>query len=160
MSLGEFGKHLPKETTPPPKPKPVTVPLVPPGDGASMVPPVDDPLSSPNDINELLSEEIAVETEAHLNEAVEMFRSENPELWQQFENFAKSIGLEEGSGPVLQPTSGAASKGESSVDESTKNSMEEQLEETLHRLKHTTEQIEVSLYNNNHDCINTDLFIV
>ena len=91
----------PNEATPPP-PGSSSKPVVPPLDSAEM--------------EELFSSEFAAEAEAQLDEAMKMFSSQNPELWQQFESFAKSMGLDEmaaGMGPA-PPHFGAASKGESS----------------------------------------------
>lgn len=85
-----------------------------------------------------------------------MLASENPELWQQFETFAKSMGMDNSGGGAGQSqapptTSGAASGGETSVDEGARRqrgeaaSLDDQLEETLKRLRETTEQIEVCI---------------
>ncbi len=74
-------------------------------------------LDGTSDMDEMLSTEFVAEAEAQLGEAMKMLSTENPELWQQFENFAKSMGLEDpGVGTVPPPASGPASKGESSVD--------------------------------------------
>ena len=67
-------------------------------------------------MDEIFSAEFAAEAEAQLSEAVKMLSDENPELWQQFEAFAKSMGLDEARPDLVPPPSGAASKGESSVD--------------------------------------------
>lgn len=65
----------------------------------------------------LFSSEFPAEAESQLNEAMKMLSEENPELWQQFETIAKSMGLDDvGAGPVPPPPFGTASKGESSVD--------------------------------------------
>ena len=108
---------------------------------------------------DIFSEEFAAEAEAQLNEAMEMLASDNPELWQQFESFAKSMGMDSsGEGGASQSqatptTSGAASRGRTSVDEEGGGGskarggpadLDDQLEETLKRLRETTEQIEVS----------------
>lgn len=76
------------------------------------------PLLESAELDDIFSSEFAADAEAHLGEAMKMLSSENPELWQQFETFAKSMGMEDnmGAGPV-PPGYGAASKGESSVDE-------------------------------------------
>ena len=122
------------------------------------------PSAGTDAFDDIFSEEFAAEAEVQLNEAMEMLASENPELWQQFESFAKSMGVgggsEGGEGGASQSqtmpttTSGAASRGGTSVDEGGGGSkprggpanLDDQLEETLKRLRETTEQIEVSLY--------------
>ena len=115
------------------------------------------PSAGTDTFEDIFSEEFAAEAEAQLNEAMEMLASENPELWQQFESFAKSMGMEggEGGGGATQAqatptTNGAASGGGTSVDEGGRKprggpaNLDDQLEETLKRLRETTEQIEVS----------------
>lgn len=130
------------------------------------------PSAGTDAFDDIFSEEFAAEAEAQLNEAMEMLASENPELWQQFESFAKSMGMEGpggtgssgGGGGASQSqatpttttttTSGAASGGGggTSVDEDGGGgkprggpaNLDDQLEETLKRLRETTEQIEVS----------------
>ena len=113
--------------------------------------------SSSDNFEDIFSEEFAAEAEAQLNEAMEMLASENPELWQQFETFAKSMGMEGAAGggtstsQATPTTNGAASasQGETSVDEGARKerggapNLDAQLEETLKRLRETTEQIEV-----------------
>ena len=123
------------------------------------------PSAGTDAFDDIFSEEFAAEAEAQLNEAMEMLASENPELWQQFESFAKSMGMEgggsSGGGEASQSqatpttTSGATSGGGTSVDEGGEGgggdrprggpaNLDDQLEETLKRLRETTEQIEVS----------------
>jgi hypothetical protein len=127
------------------------------------------PSAGTDAFDDIFSEEFAAEAEAQLNEAMDMLASENPELWQQFESFAKSMGMEgdgnsgEGGGAsqsqatpttTTTTTSGATSGGGTSVDEGGEGegdkprggpaNLDDQLEETLKRLRETTEQIEVS----------------
>ena len=127
------------------------------------------PSAGTDAFDDIFSEEFAAEAEAQLNEAMEMLASENPELWQQFESFAKSMGMGDpggtggGGGGASQSqatptttttTSGVASGGGggTSVDEDGGGgkprggpaNLDDQLEETLKRLRETTEQIEVS----------------
>ena len=123
------------------------------------------PSAGTDTFDDIFSEEFAAEAEAQLNEAMEMLASENPELWQQFESFAKSMGMEGGGGggggdsqsqATPTTTSGATSGGGTSVDEGGGGrgggdkprggpaNLDDQLEETLKRLRETTEQIEVS----------------
>ena len=140
-SLGEFGKHLQQQEKPA---QPVTSD---PSAGASG--------EGGDSFEEIFNEEFAVEAEAQLNEAMEMLASENPELWQQFESFAKSMGMDDVGGAsqsqATPTTNGAASagNGETSVDSGGGKerggaaNLDEQLEETLKRLRETTEQIEV-----------------
>lgn len=124
------------------------------------------PSAGTDAFDDIFSEEFAAEAEAQLNEAMEMLASENPELWQQFESFAKSMGAGDGGSagggggasqsqatPTTTTTSGAASGGGTSVDDGGGGgkprggpaNLDDQLEETLKRLRETTEQIEVSL---------------
>lgn len=146
-SLGEFGKHLGQEKPPQPAESVTSDPSA--GGSAGG--------ASGDNFDDIFSEEFAAEAEAQLNEAMEMLASENPELWQQFETFAKSMGMDDvGVGGASQSqttptTNGAASasRGETSVDSGSGKerggaaSLDEQLEETLKRLRETTEQIEV-----------------
>ena len=152
-SLGEFGKHIPQA-------KPMQTVTSDPSSSSSGSGPT--PSAGTDAFDDIFSEEFAAEAEAQLNEAMEMLASENPELWQQFESFAKSMGMggSGGGGGASQSqatpttTSGAASGGGTSVDEGGGGSklrggpanLDDQLEETLKRLRETTEQIEVSLY--------------
>ena len=155
VSLSEFGKHIPKEKHPNPDPQPPTTDPEP-------YPRLPDPQDMPGmqDLEELFSEEFAAEAEAQLDEAMQMFSTENPALWQQFEAFAKSMGLQEGS-PFPPPS---ASQGESSADRTegqageggarggsaADSSLDAKLgckttgsEETLWRLREGSQQIEV-----------------
>lgn len=103
----------------------------------------------------MFSEEFVAQAEAQLDEAMKMLSSQNPALWQQFQTFAKSMGLEEGA----QFPPPFASQGESSVDETerqegeggargdsaaaTASSLDAKLEETLKKLRESTQKIEV-----------------
>ena len=151
-SLCEFGKHLNQE-----KPKPPAAAQHVTSDLSSS----SEAGPSGDAFDDLFSEEFAAEAEAQLNEAMEMLASENPELWQQFESFARSMGMDSGPGggasqsQATPSTSGVASQGETSVDEGASKerggaaNLDQQLEETLKRLRETTEQIEVSFLSKN-----------
>ena len=122
-SLGEFGKHIPNLSNPAPNNQQAQSSSS--VSNGSDRPPTDTtppsvPMSHPpGDIDEMFDSEFVAEAEAQLGEAMKMLSTENPELWQQFESFAKSMGFEEsGVKTAPPPTSGAASKGESSVDAS------------------------------------------
>ena len=155
-SLGEFGKLLTQD-----KPLQAAQSVTSdPTSGSSASSGAGPPTSSSGDsFEEIFSEEFAAEAEAQLNEAMEMLASENPELWQQFESFAKSMGMETAAGggastsQATPTTNGAASasKEDTSVDEGASKErggapdLDAQLEETLKRLRETTEQIEVRI---------------
>lgn len=122
-SLGEFGKHVPQASKPAPPPHP------PPSNPTSQYSPKASAKATPSpaarphplvpdtsDMDEVFSSEFIAEAEAQLGEAMQMLSNESPELWQQFETFAKSMGLDEAGAGAVPPASGAASKGESSVD--------------------------------------------
>ena len=152
-SLGEFGKHIPQA-------KPMQTVTSDPSTTSSSSGSGPTPSAGTDAFDDIFSEEFAAEAEAQLNEAMDMLASENPELWQQFESFAKSMGMGDGSGggggdsqsqATPTTTNGAASGGETSVDEGGGGkprggpaNLDDQLEETLKRLRETTEQIEVS----------------
>lgn len=162
-SLGEFGKHIPQA-------KPMQMATSDPSSSSSSsLGSGPTPSAGTDAFDDIFSEEFAAEAEAQLNEAMEMLASENPELWQQFESFAKSMGMGGPGGtgggggasqsqatPTTTTTSGAASGGGrgTSVDEDGGGgkprggpaNLDDQLEETLKRLRETTEQIEVSSY--------------
>ena len=127
MSLGEFGKHV-QPPSPPPKPK--ATPTIPPSREA--------------EFDQVFGEEFAAQAETQLNEAMKMMQSENPDLWKQFEEFSKTVGVSEG---AALNVGGVASTGESSVDDSATNDRERSLtntlEETLKKLKESTANIEV-----------------
>lgn len=111
-SLGEFGKHVPTPQHPKPSAAKAT-----PSAGDQPHPPPQPPLLGDADLEDIFSSEFAAAAEAQLGEAMKMMSSENPELWQQFETFAKSMGLDEmGVGGSVPLATGAASKGESTVD--------------------------------------------
>ena len=149
MSLSEFGKHVPKEKPAPSLPTTTSLKDRPP----------DSDLPSPpqgmEDLEDMFSEEFVAQAEAQLDEAMKMFSSQNPALWQQFQTFAKSMGLEEGA----QFPPPFASQGESSVDgtesqegeggargdsaAATASSLDAKLEETLKKLRESTQKIEV-----------------
>lgn len=153
VSLSEFGKHIPKEKDLNPDPQPPTANL----STSPHFPHIPGPQDMPGmeDFEDLFSEEFAAQAEAQLDEAMQMFSTENPALWQQFEAFAKSMGLQEGS-PLFPPS---ASQGESSADRmeeqggqggargdsapATDSSLDAKLEETLRKLREGTQQIEV-----------------
>lgn len=132
MSLGEFGKHV-KQPSPPPKPK--ATPSIPP--------------SMETEFDQVFGEAFAAQAESQLNDAVKMMRSENPDLWKQFEEFSKSIGMP---GEAASNVGGVASTGESSVDDSATNDREREasltgmLEDTLKKLKENTANIEVTTF--------------
>ena len=67
-------------------------------------------------MEDMFSEEFLSEMENHMGEAMKMMSSEAPELWQQFETFSKSCGLENSMAGPAPPTSGTTTIGESSVD--------------------------------------------
>ena len=149
MSLSEFGKHVPKEK--PTASLPTTTDL--------KDRPLDSDLPTPpqgmEDLEDMFSEEFVAQAEAQLDEAMKMLSSQNPALWQQFQTFAKSMGLEEGA----QFPPPFASQGESSVDgtegqegeggargdsaAATASSLDAKLEETLKKLRESTQKIEV-----------------
>ena len=150
VSLSEFGKHVPKEKPTPSLPTTTSLKDRPP----------DSDLPSPpqgmEDLEDMFSEEFVAQAEAQLDEAMKMFSSQNPALWQQFQTFAKSMGLEEGA----QFPPPFASQGESSVDgterqereggargdsAATASSLDAKLEETLKKLRESTQKIEVQL---------------
>ena len=109
----------------------------------------------------MFGSEFVAEAESQLSEAMKMLSSENPELWNQFETFAKSMGLDDkGEGP-LPPVSGVASRGESSVDTSShapsdgkaegggvadggSGSLDQKLEDTMKRMQENATRAGVS----------------
>lgn len=119
-SLSEFGKHIPVASNMGPQATPQS-PTSTHQQHTTATPPMANQPHPPLDsaeMEELFSSEYAAEAEAQLGETMKMFSDENPELWQQFETFAKSMGLDDmGTAPVPPPF-GVASKGESSVDAS------------------------------------------
>lgn len=151
-SLGEFGKHVPQ-----PAPQ---APQAPQAQATETLPPLDDA-----ELDEMFSSEFVAEAESQLGEAMKMLSSENPQLWNQFETFAKSMGLDDkGAGP-FPPVSGVASKGESSVDTSSRGpsdgkaesgvgedggvsdggsgSLEQKLEDTMKRMQDNASRVGV-----------------
>ena len=114
------------------------------------------------EFEEIFSEELAGQTEAQLGEAMQMLSSENPELWQQLETFAKSMGLENPS--VLHPqapppsrpeskrTGGTIPEGSPTVAAADPGSLDAKLEETLTRLRAGAQQTEVG-------CCDSDLVL-
>ena len=135
VSLGEFGKHVPA----PPKQPHHSV-----GKTTDTPPSTDLPStqqqSAPGmeEFEEIFSEELAMQAEAQLDEAMRMMASENPELWQQFETFAKSMGLDNPPPPTT-----SEGRGEGEASQADPSSIEAKLEETLKALRESTEQIEV-----------------
>ena len=107
-------------------------------------------------MEELFSSELAAEAEAQLDEAMKMLSDENPELWQQFETFAKSMGLDDVARGPAPPASGAASKGESSVDagsgatggeggaKSGGDGLKQKLEDTMRRMQENASRVGVN----------------
>ena len=160
VSLSEFGKHVPPSVS---KQPPSTAPSKPKtsktGKGVAAGPTPPSPragdLPDMEEFEEIFSEELAVQAEAQLGEAMQMLSSENPELWQQLETFAKSMGLEDPSGSTPQATPPSKPAGErkqaggKEQDEQPKPSapapgtLDAKLEETLTRLKASAQQIEV-----------------
>lgn len=172
-SLGEFGKHIPVVShmgpQPPTPQSPDTQQQQP---STKTTPPPANQPHLPNldsaGMDELFSSEFAAEAEAQLDEAMKMLSDENPELWQQFESFTKSMGLDGmGAGPV-PPAFGMASRGESSVDANSgstgeegeeeeeeparkkegrgeDSSLDQKLDETIKRLQENTARVGVSL---------------
>ena len=158
MSLSEFGKHVPKEK--PTASLPTTTNL--------KDRPLDSDLPTPpqgmEDLEDMFSEEFVAQAEAQLDEAMKMLSSQNPALWQQFQTFAKSMGLEEGA----QFPPPFASQGESSVDgterhegeggargdsaAATASSLDAKFEETLKKLRESTQKIEVYCSDNQMQC--------
>lgn len=158
-SLGDFGKHVPQPPVPQ-SPNTGTTQQPP----TKTTPPSNSQPHLPNldsaGMEELFSPEFAAEAEAQLDEAMKMLSDENPELWQQFESFTKSMGLDSmGAGPV-PPASGTASKGESSVDANSgtaggdegeparkqgdDSSLDQKLDDTIKRLQENSARVGVS----------------
>ena len=120
-------------------------------------------LGDSTEFDDIFSSEFAAEAEAQLGEAMKVLSSENPELWQQFETITKSMHLEDlgmGSIPPQPSPSGAATKGESSVDgasgngiekasegprKSNSGSLDQKIEETMRRLQDNAAQLGVSI---------------
>lgn len=111
-----------------------------------------------SELDEMFSSEFMSEIESHLGEAMKVVSDENPELWQQFDSFTKSMGLEDLVAGPMPPSSGATTKGESSVDatlgatgegrkegEGEKSSdsdhLDHMLDETLKKLQENTSQV-------------------
>lgn len=149
-SLSEFGKHVHSTSQQPSVPK-----TTPPPSGR---PPR---LSDGGGFGEMFSSELAADTEAQIGEAMKVLSDEDPELWREFEMFAKSMGLDELSAGPIPPASGVATRGESSVDggdvgdeggeggkESTEDmgarTLDQKLEETVKRLQENAAQAGVS----------------
>ena len=72
------------------------------------------------------------EFEGKLTEAMKMLAADNPELWQQFEAISKTMGLDEDPAPQSSSKTGDTS-------------LDSKLEETLTKLRQSTEQIQVSV---------------
>lgn len=133
VSLNEFGKHT-KPSSPPPKSK--AMPLIPP--------------STEAEFEQVYGEMFSAQAETQLGEAIDMMHSENPHLWNQFEEFSKSLGM---AGPSAQNTEGGVSttrvpSGDNSATggtgrEAESGTLNSMLQETLKTLKENTEKIEV-----------------
>lgn len=110
-------------------------------------------------MEELFSSEFAAEAEAQMDEAMKMLSEENPELWQQFETIAKSMGLDDAGTGAAPPPFGVASKGESSVDATSvgaagegeppqksgeSSSLDQKLDDTIKRMQENAARLGVS----------------
>ena len=102
----------------------------------------------------MFNSEFMSEMESQMGEAMKAISDENPELWEQFNTFTKSMGKENfGEGPVI-PSATAATKGESSVDgdlegtqgtaddvRSESGHLDQVLDQTLKNLQENTLQV-------------------
>ena len=105
------------------------------------------------EFEEIFSKELAGQTEAQLGEAMRMLSSENPELWQQLETFAKSMGLENPaalrpqppppSRPECKKSGGTVPAGKPTAAAAAQGSLDAKLEETLAQLRAGAQQTEV-----------------
>lgn len=87
---------------------------------------------------EVFSEEFAAQAQAQLGEAMQLLKEEDPQLWQQLQGLASAAPQPPGGG-------GGGGGGRNEGGEGEDNdSLEAKLEETLKKLKESTEQIEVS----------------
>ena len=109
----------------------------------------------------LLSSELMSEMESQFGEAMTMTSNENPELWQQFNTFTKSMDSNDFEAGPVPPLSGTTTKGESSVDANSgatgsarvdgggKNNsdhLDRVLNETLKNLQENTSQVMEQYY--------------
>ncbi len=122
------------------------------------------PLPQTSEFDDIFSSAFVADAESQLGDAMKALSDENPELWQQFETFAKSMGLENMGMEPAPPPSTTATKGESSVDSGGtkkeeegsarksegsrdgKSTLDQKLDETLRKLQDNTAQLGVSHY--------------
>lgn len=82
---------------------------------------------------EIFSEEFAAQAQAQLGEAMKLLSKEDPQLWQQLQGCTAAAS-----------SAGGEGKGEAGKEaEGEGGSIEATLEDTLRRLRESTEQIEV-----------------
>ena len=88
-------------------------------------------------IQDIFSEEFAAQAQAQLGEAMKLLSKEDPQLWQQLQGFASSAA-------AAPDSSQPGPEGERKEEGGEGGSVEATLQETLRRLRESTEQIEVS----------------
>ena len=88
-------------------------------------------------VQDVFSEEFVTQAQAKLDEAMEILSKEDPELWQQLKGFSDAASASLGSAGREGEGEGVEGEGEEG------KSVEDTLEETLRRLKESTEKIEV-----------------
>ena len=143
-SLGEFGTHLPAASEDPP---PLLLPPSQTTRATSGSPPAAAAATlSTEEFDDIFSEEFGAQAEAQLNEAMEILASENPMMWEQLQQMAKT-GFPGGGGAAggrpLKTSGEASSSGGGEEGEGEATSLDDKLEETLKQLRESTEQIEV-----------------
>ena len=89
-------------------------------------------------LQEVFSEESAAQAQAQLGEAMKLLSQGDPQLWQQLQGFTGAAAAN-----LPPPATGGTEEGKR---EGEGGSVEDTLEDTLRRLRESTQQIEVRLY--------------